>query len=276
MPEIAEVQTMVNDLNQKVRGRTFIDFWTDAPKLITHPSARKFKQKVTGQTMKKARRRGKVITIRLSKDDCLLFHAKMTGHFLIGSQQLKKQFDDYYIHLAFYLDNDKILAWTDQRKFSRIELWPCSEVSSADLIQGLGPEPLQIDFETFYNLVKDNRSQIKCLLSKQDIIVGVGNIYGNEILWEAKIHPQRKACNLTKKELHRVYEATQSILKEAIKLRGTSTAEFRDIHNKKGSFGPHLEVYRKQGQPCSRCGTPIERIKVCGRSAYFCPQCQSK
>src|SRR6056297_1117671 len=276
MPEIAEVQTMVNDLNQEVRGRTFLNFWTDAPKLIRHPKAKKFNQKIKGKKIKKARRRGKVIIVELSNDLLLLFHAKMTGHFLLGQNSLEEKFKDYYIHAAFYLDNNKILGWTDQRKFSRIELWSKEEKDKIDLLQNLGPEPLEVSFQDFYKIIHNNRSQIKCLLLKQDQIVGIGNIYASEILWAAKIHPEKKAIDLTRKEVKTLYKEMQRILKEAIKLRGTTTAEFRDIKDKKGQYVNKLQAYHKDGEKCSRCGELIVKKKICGRSTFFCPQCQSK
>ena len=273
MPELPEVQTTVNGLNKKVLGRTFFDVWTDTPKLIKNLSIAQFKKKIIGKKIKKVHRRGKNIIFELSDGFYLLTHLKMTGHYLYDEWS-----DDpfnKYIRVKFILDNKKVLALSDLRKFAKIVLFESKEELDKDLIL-LGPEPLEKDFtfEKFKERFKNRKGLIKKVLHEQDVIVGVGNIYSDEVLWKTKINPFRKTDGLTDKELKDIYNATREILTKAIELRGTSTSDYRDIKGERGNYGKVLKVYGKEGQECPRCKTKIQRKKIGGRSTHFCPICQ--
>jgi formamidopyrimidine-DNA glycosylase len=268
MPELPEVQTTVFGLNKKVLNRTFIDVWTDAKKLFKNISFLKFKKEIKGKKIKKIYRLGKNIIFELSGGYFMLVHQKMTGHLLYDKWQEDKM--NSFIHVKFYLDNNKILALSDLRKFAKIELH-----KTRSLILNLGPDPLEKEFtfSRFKRVLK--KGKIKQVLMNQEVIAGIGNIYSDEILWQAKIHPEKDALKLSDKELKRIYGAMKIILKKGVKLGGTSISDYRNIEGKKGKFGNVRKVYRKEGQKCPRCGSVIVRKKMGGRSAHFCPHCQT-
>ena len=215
-----------------------------------------------------------------------MVHQKLTGHFLLG--KWKKENDKWkapsgflsekvntYIHLLFTLDNKEMLALSDLRKFAKVELWN-SEKLKKELIF-LGPEPLDknFTFEKFKEaLLKRKKRKIKQILMNQAIIAGIGNIYSDEILWEAKVNPLKDVLKLSQIELKKIYGSLQKILKRAIRLKGESISDFRRVSGEKGAFDPLRKVYRREGEKCSRCGAIILRKKIGGRSAHFCPKCQ--
>lgn len=271
MPELPEVETTVKGL-QKVLNRTFVDVWTDTPKLIKKPSSfALFRKRIKDKKIKKIYRRGKNIIFNLSDDYSLLIHQKMTGHLLYDKWGKNDRYNSY-IHLKFTLDNGKTLALSDLRKFAKVQLQKTK--SLLEELSSLGPEPLKISFEQFKNLFEKRRGKIKKVLMNQNIIVGIGNIYADEILWETKIHPFKDVSEITDEEFKKIYIATKRILKKALELGGTSTSDYRDVHGKKGSFGDIRKAYRREGEKCSRCGTIIKRKKIDTRSTCFCPKCQ--
>jgi len=267
MPELPEVQTTVLGLKKKVLNRTFVDVWTDTKKLFKNISFPDFKKEIKGKKIKKIYRRGKNIIFDLSDGLNLLVHQKMTGHFLYDKWENDPM--NSFIRVKFFLDNGKVLALSDLRKFAKIELY-----KTKDLKLNLGPEPLEksFNFDKFKNVLK--KGKIKQVLMNQEIIAGIGNIYSDEILWQAKVHPEKDALKLSEKELKRIYKAMKDILKKAVDLGGTSISDYRDIEGKKGKFGDIRKVYRRESQKCPRCGAIIKRKKLGGRSAHFCPSCQ--
>ena len=299
MPELPEVETIVRGLRKKVLGLRIENAWTDWEKIIKKPRDFKvFKKEIQGRTIKKIKRRGKNILFELSGGKILLIHQKLTGHLLLGNWQFKEgkwkpkisgSLEDpmnRFLHLIFWLDNSQQLALSDLRKFAKVELWDNQELTGSKEFKGLGPEPLEksFTFQKFQETLKkkkaakgeprQRRGKIKQILMDQTVIAGIGNIYSDEILFEAKIHPIRKVSKLTLAELQRIYQATQKILKKAIELRGESISDFRDLEGERGHFDEIRQVYRREGEKCSRCGTSIKRVKIGGRSAHFCPTCQ--
>jgi len=287
VPELPEVETIVRGLNEKVLGRTFIDIWTDSKKIVKKPeSFEQFKKEIKGKTILKIWRRGKNILFDLSGNKVLLIHQKLTGHLLHGTWSMKhrtwqpkergplEEKINTYIHLLFTLDNGKMVALSDLRKFGKAELWETEELKKE--LSSLGPEPLDrdFDFEEFKRVLLKTRGKIKKILMDQKVIAGIGNIYSDEILWQAKVNPLRQIKTLNKKELKKIYKAIKEVLKKAVELRGTSTSDYRDIEGKKGFFQKQRKVYRREGEKCSRCGAIIKKIKLAGRSARFCPKCQ--
>jgi len=287
MPELPEVETTVRDLKKKVLLRTFIDVWTDFEKMIKKPKNFKdFKKEIIGKKIKNIKRSGKNILFELSQDKTLLIHQKLTGHLLHGTWSMKhgtwkpkrrgplEEKVNTYIHLVFILDNGQMLALSDLRKFAKVELWDKEKLKKE--LSSLGPEPLDksFTFEKFQECLKRKRSKIKQILMDQKVIVGIGNIYSDEILWEAKIRPLKQVSKLSKSDFNRVYRAIKKVLKKAIELKGESISDFRDPEGKRGNFDVYRKVYRREGQKCFRCGTPIQKIKIGGRSAHFCPKCQ--
>lgn len=291
MPELPEVETIVRDLQKKVLGRKIKDVWTDWKKIIKRPiDFEKFKEEIKGRKIKEIERKGKNILFKLSGDKTLLVHQKLTGHLLLGKWRQKDggwrpiaqgPLEDQmnkFLHLIFWLDNGEQLALSDLRKFAKVELWDTKDLLESEEFKRLGPEPLEksFTFQKFDKALERQKGKIKQILMDQTIISGIGNIYSDEILFEAKIHPFKEVSKLTQVELKRIYQAIKKILKKAIKLRGESISNFRDLQGKKGYFDKMRKVYRREGEKCSRCGTIIKRIKIAGRSAHFCPKCQKQ
>ena len=288
MPELPEVETTVLDLQKKVLGRTFIDVWTDSKNLIKKPgSFDEFKRGIKGKKIKKVWRRGKNILLDLSDNKTLLIHQKLTGHLLLGKWQLKegkwqakisgpllKDPMNRFLHLIFWLDNGQQLALSDLRKFAKIELLNQEELKKE--LSSFGPEPLERDFslEKFKETLRQSQGKIKQVLMDQTVIAGIGNIYSDEILWQAKAHPFKEIKRLSDEELKRIYRAMREILPKAIEVGGESISDFRRISGERGYFDKERKVYRREGEKCSRCGNIIKRIKLAGRSAHFCPNCQ--
>jgi len=277
MPELPEVQTTVSGLKSKVLNRTFVDVWTDTEKLFKNMSFGDFRKEIKNKKIKDIRRRGKNLIFELSEEYFLLVHLKMTGHFLYdecppAGGQGQEDSMNRFIRARFFLDNDKVLALSDLRKFAKIELLKKEELDKE--LELLGPEPLEKDFtfEKFKKVLK--KGKIKQILMNQNIFVGVGNIYADEILWQAEVHPEKNVLDLSEKELKKIYLATKDILLEALKFGGTSTSDYRNIEGGRGTFEKKLKAYQRQGQKCFRCGTIIKRKKIAQRGTHFCPTCQ--
>lgn len=289
MPELPEVETIVEELKLKVLERTFIDLWTDTRKIIKKPAFETFKKGVIGRKIEDVSRRGKNIIFGLSGGKILLVHQKMTGHLLFGKWERSKSgwrsllpgpmADDKmnsYLHLVFWFDDGMMLALSDLRKFAKVELWEKEEFFASDYYSSLGPEPLGKKFSKsdFESRVKTKKGKIKQVLMDQSVIAGIGNIYADEMLWEAKISPFRPAAGLSGRELESIYLAMKNVLKKAIKARGSSMSDYRTLSGEKGGFQLIRKVYRREGKECSACHGAIQRKKIGGRSAHYCPACQ--
>lgn len=309
MPELPEVQTIVEDLKKRIISRRIVDVWFDTPKIIKKPKAKDLKFKIKNLRITAVERRGKNILIYLnSKSEILnskqiqnlkfktqnyllLIHQKLTGHLLVGRWKVKKissfkfqisslikgplqeKVNDY-IHLIFYLDNGWQLALSDLRKFAKVLFGSKEEIGNLPELLKLGPDALNLTKSHFIRLLQNEKRKIKQVLMDQEVIAGIGNIYSDEILWAAKIHPFKPANKLTDSEIKKIYSAMKQILKKAVKLRGTSVSDFRDTSGKAGAYGEVRKVYQREGEKCQRCGTLISRIKLGGRSVHFCPKCQ--
>jgi len=299
MPELPEVQTIINNLNKarpRIIGAVFINVWTDAKKIIQKPdSFDTFKKQLLGLKISNIRHRGKNIIFELSEGKSLLIHQKLTGHLLYGKWQRAKSKEqgaesewqpkekgaleervNKYIHLLFILNNNWMLALSDLRKFAKVELWNSEELKRK-LKFLLGAEPLDnnFNFEKFQEALKNKSGSIKKILMDQKIIAGIGNIYSDEILWEAKVNPFINVIQLNDEELKRIFKAMKEVLKKGIELKGESISDYRRPTGQKGFFDRERKVYRREKQKCFRCGAKIERKKISGRSVHFCPQCQA-
>lgn len=281
MPELPEVETIVKELEKKVQGRTFLNTWTDSKKIFKNIIFEDFVKKIKNKKIIKIKRRGKNILFQLSDDLILLIHQKMTGHLLLGkwnkinnvwvSKKFAKDKVNQSIRVIFFLDNGVEMALSDLRKFAKIELWKKEEAEK--VLKLLGPEPLEISFNDFKKLFLKKRGIIKQVLMDQNFIVGIGNIYASDILWQAKINPQRKTETLKEEEIKNIYLSMKKILRQSIKLKGDSFSDFRTTTGEKGGYQQVARVYGKEKQKC-KCGGIIKRIKQGGRSTFFCPQCQ--
>lgn len=301
MPELPEVQTVVNDLNRKVLGRKITGVWFDWPKMIkdpldqsknkiAHKHVAVFEKFLKGEKIVKAKRRAKNILIYLTHGKMLLVHQKMTGHMLIGKWRIEGKSrpvpiepkalitDPYnkYVHLILYLDNGKMLALSDLRKFAKVIASSVKEIENLPELINLGPDALdsKLKYVDFKKRIRSKSPTIYQVLMDQGVIAGIGNIYSNDILWLAKVYPFKSAKKLSEKELKAIWLAIHKVLPRALKLRGTSTSDFRDTSGEKGKYGNELLVYQREGEPCRRCKTKIKRVMMGGRSAHFCPKCQ--
>ncbi len=290
MPEFPEVKSTTKGLKKLVVGKTISDIWTDWSKMVKKPeSFSYFKSTIKGKKIKDIRQRGKNIVFDLSNDYSLLVHQKLTGHLLYGKWQEEKE-DEWvsqtqgpmssdrmnsYIRFIFFFKDGHQMALSDLRRFAKIELAKSSEIKN-ELDSSLGPSAMDISLDDFKKRISKRRKAIKKTIMDQKVIAGVGNIYSDEALFKAKIHPLKQANNLSDKELEKLYNAIKEILKKAIKYNGTSVSDYRTPDGKKGEFSKMLKVYGKDGEKCSKCGTKIKRIKIGTRSARFCPKCQKK
>ena len=302
MPELPEVETIVRDLNNrahKILCARFLDVWTDFRKILKKPTFEQFKKEIKGKKIQKIWRRAKNILFELSGNKTLLIHQKLTGHLLLGKWRLEtgkwislikgplsEDPRNRFLHLIFWLDNGKQLALSDLRKFAKVELWDSNNLKESKEFQNLGPEPLEksFNFEKFKVRLKNKRAaqgeprqrrgKIKQVLMDQEVIAGIGNIYSDEILWRAKIHPFKDVSNLTEGDLKKIYQVMKEILPKAIRLGGESFSDFRRLSGEKGFFDRERKVYQREGEKCSRCQSIIKRVKLAGRSAHFCPNCQ--
>jgi formamidopyrimidine-DNA glycosylase len=288
MPELPEVETTVKTLKRKVLNRTFLDIWTDSKNIKKPKNFQEFKKEIKGRKINNIKRRAKNILFYLSGNKILLIHQKMTGHLLLGKwkvidnkwSSLKtgplRESVNLFIHLMFWLDKGEMLALSDLRKFAKVELWDKDELEGSEEFKKLGPEPLEKEF-TFLEFKKalPQKGKIKQVLMDQNTIAGIGNIYSDEILWEAKIHPLKDVSKLSKEELKKIYSAVKKILKKAIKLKGDSMSDYRLINGEKGGYQKVQKVYQRQGNFCLRKdGGKIQCLKIGGRTAHFCPVCQ--
>jgi formamidopyrimidine-DNA glycosylase len=289
MPELPEVETTVNGLKLKVLKRAFIDVWSDWEKIVKKPKDfNQFKKEIKNKKIEKIWRRAKNIIFDLSDGYSLLVHQKMTGHLLVGNWELSAgkwkpvkegPLNDPYnrfLHLIFFLDDKKMLALSDARKFAKVELWKTDELLNSKEFSGLGPEPLDKSFtsEKLKEALKNKKGKIKQVLMDPSVIAGIGNIYSSEILWQAKINPERSAAKLSNSELKLLYQSIKKVLQLGVNLGGESFSDYRKPDGSKGDFDGERKVYRREGQKCERCGAKIKRIKFGGRSTFFCPSCQ--
>jgi formamidopyrimidine-DNA glycosylase len=278
MPELPEVQTVVDDLNRQVVGRRIVSVWIGERKLLKNIDPGQLEKGLTGRKIVRISRRAKNIVFGLDNSAALLVHLKMTGHFLfeprvVGGIDPVKFSEKDYIRFALELDDGRVLGLSDLRKFASVLLFP-DEKTSRNYLAKFGPDALEISLEDFKELIAGRSGRIKSFLMNQKILAGVGNIYSDEILYRARIHPLMKTSSLTGGETSRIYRAMKEILQAAIRKRGTSVADFRDLRGEEGEYGPELSVYGRVGLPCPAGKGKIERIKINGRSSYFCPAVQ--
>jgi len=272
MPELPEVETIVRGLKRTVLGKK-IKTIKIVPSRVLQNNPRYLKRNLTGLKIVSVKRRGKNIILQLSGGNLLLIHLGMTGNliYLKRPAPLKK-----HDHLNMEFSDKSQLRYNDPRKFGKFKLVKSSRKENIEDLKSLGPEPLEITENDFVRLVQTRRGRIKSTLLNQKFIAGIGNIYADEVLFEAKIHPEERACNISLNRLKKLHQAIQKILKKAIKSGGSSIDNYLDLEGRQGLFQLQHKAYGKKGKPCPRCGTKIKRIVVNQRSSYFCPKCQRK
>ena len=285
MPELPEVETIAKGLQKVLVGKRIKEVKAIFPGIVRQ-NFNLFKKAIIQKRIRGVRRRGKYLLIDLSGGKTILVHLGMTGNFLFirsadlphkpsGRPWSESEFDDKHDHLIFrFLASKAELRYNDQRKFGKIKVFDTAKEGTVPELKKLGPEALEISSSEFISIFKKRKGRIKSALLNQQIIAGLGNIYADESLFEAKIHPEQKADKLSPKRLKRLHQAIQKILKKAIKAGGSSIENYYDISGEIGSFQLQHKVYGREGESCKRCGAKIRRIKINQRSSYFCLRCQ--
>jgi len=273
MPELPEVETIKRDLEEKIKEKRVKKVIVKDGKCIKIPAPAEFIKRTEGKVFREIQRRGKFLIIELDSLDALIIHLKLTGQLIYFPKEGEEL---NYTRLMFIFYDHTQLNFADMRRFGSIWLIPQHKFSLIPSLANLGPEPLEDEFtlEKFKELVKGARGKIKSLLMDQSFIAGIGNVYSQEALFLAGIHPERKSSKLFDEEIRSLYNNLRKILQEAIYHRGSSVNNYVDLAGKKGNYEPHLNIYGREGQSCPRCGANIRRITISGRGTYFCPKCQ--
>jgi formamidopyrimidine-DNA glycosylase len=300
MPELPEVTTTVNGLQKVLPGLVIVDAWTDLAKenpikqfkntVKDATFFKKFKKEIVGQKVVNVERRAKNILINLSSNQTILVHMKMTGHMIWGNYVYDKKknlwlphsderealHDPYnrFLHVVISFGNEKQLVLCDSRKFAKVTLIDTQTMHQTVHLEGIGPEPLAKDFTflKFKERLLSKNNAIKTVLMNQEVIAGIGNIYSDEMLWLASIHPESHPAHVPLSQSKLLYTSMLHVLKKGIDFGGDSMSDYRDIDGKPGQFQNQHNVYRKTGEPCSKrsCSGTILRKVINGRSAHFC------
>ena len=295
MPELPEVETVARDLARRVTGATIEHATVLWDRTVRHPQPpERFVEEVSGVTIRRVSRRAKTVLLHLEDGRVMTVALRMTGALIVVPEGTP---DDPYARVVFALADGRELRYRDVRKFGRIGLWPGGGLRSVgagrgarsrkvaegarryrigEVFSGHGPEPLQRSFtvERFAQRLRRRSSRLKTLILDQSFIAGVGNIYADEALWRARLHPLRTADSLSVEEVRRLYRAVRAALREAVVNRGTTFSDYVGVDGEPGANAEQLRVYQRTGEPCLRCGRPIARIVVGQRSTHFCPRCQ--
>ncbi|HIE17394.1 MAG TPA: bifunctional DNA-formamidopyrimidine glycosylase/DNA-(apurinic or apyrimidinic site) lyase [Dehalococcoidia bacterium] len=267
MPELPEVETIKNELSPHVVGRQFSGVSLCDAKLVRQPSAEELCHRLVGQKINALERRGKYLMFRLSHGGVLVLHLRMSGTLLLDPPQ-----PDPYTRVVFHLDNGSQLVFSDRRRLGTIWLLDSEQA----IIGKLGPEPLAPEFtpQTLAGRLHRYQAPIKAVLLDQTVIAGIGNMYADEALFSAGIHPLTKAASLSPEEVQRLYRAIHNVLQSAIADKGASTDTYKRPNGQLGSAHFNFRVAHRGGKPCPVCGTAIRRLAIRNRGSYFCPQCQ--
>ncbi|MFO1540482.1 MAG: bifunctional DNA-formamidopyrimidine glycosylase/DNA-(apurinic or apyrimidinic site) lyase [Chloroflexota bacterium] len=278
MPELPEVETIARELDPLVRGARVVGFRTDWPRAVRHPDPATLGARIAGRTIDDVSRRAKWILLALSGDAVLAIQVKMTGQLFVLPADAPA---DVHVHHVLPLADGRELRIRDVRKFARLALYDRDAAGvvrgpdGTDPLDAFGPEPLADEFTLarFRALVRARRSRLKPLLLDQGFLAGVGNIYADEALWRARLHPLRRADAIGPAAERALHREIRAVLAEGIERRGSSIDDYT-APGGDGEMQEHLAVYQRTGQPCGRCGRPIRRSVLGIRSTHFCSWCQ--
>ena len=287
MPELPEVETVRIGLSRLLPGRVVARAWHDWPKSFPNGEA-DVAAHLIGASIVAVTRRAKVLVIGLSSDYSLVIHLKMTGQLVFRGQHEKfgaghpnaslvGELPDKSTRVTLAFTDGSQLFFNDQRKFGWMRLLPTAEVPVIDFFQKVGPEPLADDFtakDFITRLRRRPRSGIKAVLLDQTVVAGIGNIYADESLWAAKIHPLARVEQLSDARLTKLYDGLVAVLRLAIEKGGSTDKNYVDAEGRRGSYLTFANVFRREGLPCPRCDTAIIKLRVAGRGTHICPFCQ--
>lgn len=278
MPELPEVETVARGLQRQVVGRRIVSVTLGKTDFMDNPE--EIERVLPGALIRVVERYGKFMLLRLhvagrakgaGEESALLVHLGMTGAMMpkaVSDARAK------HTHLVALLDDGRELRYVDPRRFGRIAMLAGAALG-AELLR-FGADPLEVGLEEFAGRIRGRRARVKALLLDQQVLRGVGNIYADESLWKAKIHPAQLGARIGPREVGLLYRSLQGILKKAIALRGSTISDFTDAEGEPGEYQLHHQVYGREGKACPRCKTEIQRMVVAGRSSYFCPSCQRR
>jgi len=288
MPELPEVETVRAGLSRLIVGRRLVAVTHDWNKSFPNAEA-DVARFLVGAEVVDIRRRAKVLIIELSTEYSLVIHLKMTGQLVFRGEQhfgaghpndsLIGELPDKSTRVIFEFKDGSRLYFNDQRKFGWVRLLPSSEVPNIDFFKKLGPEPLAADFtwqQFRERMQRRPGSSIKAVLLDQSVVAGVGNIYADESVWGAKIHPSTLVKNVSDAKIKLLFKALQDVLQLSIDKGGSSDRNYVNAEGKKGSYLSFAQVFRREGQPCPRCDTTIIKTRVAGRGTHLCPHCQRR
>ena len=288
MPELPEVETIKRGLDKYIVGRSIASVLSDNPKSFPNDQT-DVDNFMIGSSVVSIRRRAKVLMIDLSSNYSLVIHLKMTGQLVyVGDERfgaghptdsLINTLPDKSTRVEITFADRSKLFFNDQRKFGWMRLMPTPEIVNIDFMKKVGPEPLEPEFtaEQFAErLTRRKKSNIKAALLDQSVVAGIGNIYADEALWGAKVHPERRVETLSNQEVSRILAEVKSVMTLSIEKGGSSNRNYIKVDGKKGSYMDFARAFRREGQPCPRCGADIIKLRVAGRGTHICPVCQVK
>lgn len=286
MPELPEVETVRRGLERLIVGQTITHAHTDNPKSFPN-SPDEVGAFVVGATVLRVRRRAKVLLIDLSSDHTLVTHLKMTGQLVYRGEErfgaghpndsLVGELPDRSTRVTLDFVDGSQLFFNDQRKFGWMKLYPSLEVPDIDFMKTVGPEPLEDELTTSQfvaRLRRRNGTTIKAALLDQTVVAGIGNIYADETLWAARIHPSRRVASLPDVQIAALLPEIRRIMRLAIEKGGSTDKNYVSAEGKRGNYLDFAKVFRREGQPCERCGHQIIKLRVAGRGTHVCPVCQ--
>jgi len=286
MPELPEVETVRRGLEKLIIHKVIKNAITDTPKSFPNTTADTAKFLINAQVTA-VRRRAKVLLIDLTTGYSLMVHLKMTGQLVYRgttnfgaghpSDSLIGELPDRSTRVTLSFDDNSHLYFNDQRKFGWMKLLPTAEIANTDFMKKVGPEPLEQNFtadQFAARFARRAKTSIKAALLDQTVVAGVGNIYADESLWGAKIHPQRLVGTITPTEFKKIYTELRAVMNLAIEKGGSTDKNYVNAEGKRGSYMDFARVFRREGQPCLRCGTIIIKFKAASRGTHICPHCQ--
>lgn len=277
MPELPEVETVKETLKQLILGKTIEGIAIHWPKLIKHPEdTTLFQDLLIGQTFRDIGRRGKFLCFYLD-DVVLVSHLRMEGKYTFVPSDQDEPIDKH-THVVFSFTDGSQLRYKDVRKFGTMHVFKKGEELTVPPLVNLGPEPLENGFDrrVLKARLKDTERAIKQALLDQTVVVGLGNIYVDEALFRARIHPETPANKISPKKLELLVQAIKETLGEAVEMGGSTVRTYLNGQGRMGFFQQKLTVYGRQGEPCTVCGKPIMKIKLGGRGTHFCATCQKR
>lgn len=278
MPELPEAESVRKGLNELVVGETVEKVEVRWPRIIGSPAHNQFSSQLIGQTIEKVERRGKFLLFYFT-EDVMISHLRMEGKYALVEAEETGQLPvrGKHTHVIFYLESGKKLLYNDVRKFGRMHLVPKGEEFNHPSLLKLGPEPTEEAFtlEDMQVFLTRRTKAIKGVLLDQEIVVGIGNIYADEILHRAKIHPLTPANTLTADEEIHLHETIIQVMDEAVASGGTTIRSYANAFGEIGTYQENLQVYGRNGEDCLTCGTEIQKTKVAGRGTHYCPVCQA-